>query len=93
MLLLLLLLFQIYTLNGLLLLVAFTHRVVISAYFTYWIWSVQDQILRVSSFWFSFLFIGSIVLGGMNAYWYCELVKRVVYHFVPSLAKDKAKMY
>ncbi|KAL6068911.1 Transmembrane protein 56-like [Balamuthia mandrillaris] len=87
---------RVYQLNGILLLLAFTHRTVISFYFSYWLWSVQGDVRRVSEGWYLFLFCGSLLLAGLNSYWYSLLCRAVLQHFAPKLLgttwlKEEAK--
>jgi hypothetical protein len=77
--------------NGLCLLFAFTHRVAVSLYLTYWLYTVSHEIMSVSPGLYNFLFYGSVVLALMNINWYSTLVMRVVQHFLPSRPKDDIK--
>jgi len=80
---------NIYAANGMCLLFAFTHRVAVSLYLTYWLYTVSHEIMSVSPGLYNFLFYGSVVLALMNINWYSTLVMRVVQHFLPSLSQEK----
>jgi len=71
----------VYVANGLGLVVAFTHRTTMSAWFVWWIWNVGDSVRRVSEFWYWFLLLGSLVMLAMNVNWYCQLIAKVLEFF------------
>jgi len=84
---------KLYVTNGLALFFAFTHRLAVSAYLVYWLYSVRHEVMAVSPFVFYFYFTGSVLLGLLNLYWYWEIFYRVLQHFFPSLlTRQKTKL-
>lgn len=51
---------QIFVTNGLCLLFAFTHRVIISLYLTHWLYTMSHEIMRVSPFLYGSYIHGSL---------------------------------
>jgi len=74
--------------NIALFMISFTHRIGMSFWYIYWLFTKQDDILRVSSFWFYFLAIGSVGLGALNCYWYYLVLVKLADMLRPKKEED-----